>query len=99
MWAFNTLTVIDYFFRKVDYEVLKKIIEVCSNPIREQINRKNRDEELLQSSFLNNNFLSRIRKRITVVTALLLFVRVEQIKCVFESLVLRKIEGSFLVKS
>jgi DNA modification methylase len=99
MWAFNTLTVIDYIFRKVDYEVLKKIIEVCSNPIREQINRKNSDEELLQSSFLNNNFLSRIRKRITVVTELLLFDSSRAEKCtemrVFESLDLRKIEDHF----
>jgi hypothetical protein len=52
----NTWTVIDYFFRKVDYEVLKKIVEVCSNSMREKINRENRDEELLQSSFQNNNF-------------------------------------------
>jgi hypothetical protein len=52
----NTWTVIDYFFRKVDYEVLKKIVEMCSNSMREQINRANRDDELLPSSIQNNNF-------------------------------------------
>ena len=58
MWAFKKkhLDCDRLLFQKSRLRSLKKIVEMCSNSMREQINRANRDEELLPSSIQNKNF-------------------------------------------